>query len=168
MNFFYFTVYLARGRHCPLTPPSHCKPSCKTPFHSPSHYLTTHTVIVTHCWVLYLLQYLPYILPYTTLNTTPREHTSPPPNSLCVCDHHTTKRVRQYRHSGKWEFHDSEGCMMWSDTGSFDHDSPGDLIRVHNPTVSTSRPLASQGWSRGVVASNIEIVNVIVRYTRAP
>lgn len=43
-------------------------------------------------------------------------------------------RVRRYRHSGVWSFREAEGCNMWSDTASFDKDSPGDMIRVHNPT----------------------------------
>jgi hypothetical protein len=36
-------------------------------------------------------------------------------------------------HTGKWEFNKAEGRHMWSDTGSFDYDSPGDLVKVHNP-----------------------------------
>lgn len=42
-------------------------------------------------------------------------------------------RIRQYRHSGKWEFREAEGCHMWSDTACCEEDSPGDVIRVHNP-----------------------------------
>jgi len=54
---------------------------------------------------------------------------------MIICNelHAFNSRVRQYRHSGKWEFREAEGCHMWSDTASFDFDSPGDLIRVHNP-----------------------------------
>eukprot|EP00904_Undaria_pinnatifida_P011308 jgi/Undpi1/7307/HiC_scaffold_22.g09780.m1 len=44
------------------------------------------------------------------------------------------RRVRQFRHSGKWEFRESEGCHMWSDTACFERNSPGDVVRVHNPT----------------------------------
>ncbi|CAN0201988.1 unnamed protein product [Pylaiella littoralis] len=43
------------------------------------------------------------------------------------------QRLRQYRHSGKWELREAEGCHMWSDTACFEEDSPGDIIRVHNP-----------------------------------
>lgn len=45
-----------------------------------------------------------------------------------------SNRVRQFRHSGKWEFRESEGCHMWSDTACFERNSPGDVVRVHNPT----------------------------------
>lgn len=44
------------------------------------------------------------------------------------------QRVRVHRHSGKWEYNEAEGCPMWSDTASFVFDSPGDIVRVHNPT----------------------------------
>ncbi|CAM9561628.1 unnamed protein product, partial [Discosporangium mesarthrocarpum] len=43
------------------------------------------------------------------------------------------RRVRRHRHSGTWEYSEREGCHMWSDTASFNRDSPGDLVRVHNP-----------------------------------
>ena len=41
-------------------------------------------------------------------------------------------KSRVYSHSGKWEMNDAEGCMMWSDTGSFTKDGPGDQVRVIN------------------------------------
>ncbi|GMH94522.1 hypothetical protein TL16_g12928 [Triparma laevis f. inornata] len=41
-------------------------------------------------------------------------------------------KFRVYAHSGKWEYNEAEGREMWSDTGSFTKDSPGDLVRVIN------------------------------------
>ena len=36
------------------------------------------------------------------------------------------------RHSGVWELSKTEGRWMWSDTGSFVYDSPGDIVHVRN------------------------------------
>lgn len=36
------------------------------------------------------------------------------------------------RHSGVWELSKAEGRYMWSDTGSFVYDSPGDIVYVKN------------------------------------
>lgn len=40
--------------------------------------------------------------------------------------------LRSTRHSGVWELNKSEGRFMWSDTGSFEYDSPGDIVQVRN------------------------------------
>jgi len=41
-------------------------------------------------------------------------------------------KYRVYSHTGKWEMNEAEGCMMWSDTGSFSKDGPGDCVKVVN------------------------------------
>jgi hypothetical protein len=46
------------------------------------------------------------------------------------------ENVRQYgktQHSGTWEFSAVEGRYMWSDTGSFDYHSKGDICKYDNP-----------------------------------
>lgn len=37
------------------------------------------------------------------------------------------------KHTGVWEYNKQEGRHMWSDTGSFDYNSRGDAVFVHNP-----------------------------------
>jgi len=44
-------------------------------------------------------------------------------------------RYMTFRHSGKWEYNQIEDRYMWSDTGSFEYDSTGDIIRIHNPNA---------------------------------
>ena len=46
-----------------------------------------------------------------------------------------TEKVRSFQHSGVFEFNGQEGQWMWSDTASFVRESPGDLIKVHNPNA---------------------------------
>jgi hypothetical protein len=41
--------------------------------------------------------------------------------------------VRIHTHSGVWHYSAAEGRHMWSDTGSFERDSPGDVVRVFDP-----------------------------------
>jgi hypothetical protein len=46
------------------------------------------------------------------------------------------ENVRKYgktQHSGSWEFNAIEGRYMWSDTGSFDYMSKGDICKYENP-----------------------------------
>ena len=40
--------------------------------------------------------------------------------------------LKTTRHSGVWGLSKAEGKYMWSDTGSFVYDSPGDLVYVKN------------------------------------
>lgn len=42
------------------------------------------------------------------------------------------RRTKSYDHSGNWEFNKTEERWMWSDTGSFVKDSPGDVVTVRN------------------------------------
>lgn len=42
-------------------------------------------------------------------------------------------RYRKRWHSGRYEYRESEGRCMWTDTGSFEKDSPGDCTRIVNP-----------------------------------
>ena len=44
-------------------------------------------------------------------------------------------RYMTFRHSGKWEYNKIQDRYMWSDTGSFEYDSTGDVIRIHNPNA---------------------------------
>lgn len=46
-----------------------------------------------------------------------------------------TEKSRTFQHSGVFEFNGQEGQWMWSDTASFVRESPGDLIKVHNPNA---------------------------------
>jgi len=41
------------------------------------------------------------------------------------------RQVKEHEHTGTWEMNVTEGRMMWSDTGSFDHDSLGDRVKIH-------------------------------------
>ncbi|KAG5189529.1 hypothetical protein JKP88DRAFT_301516 [Tribonema minus] len=41
--------------------------------------------------------------------------------------------VRRDYHSGAWEFREAEGRHMWSDTGSYERESPGDVVKVFVP-----------------------------------
>ena len=50
----------------------------------------------------------------------------------------TNEPSRKYtttKHSGVWELSKADGRMMWSDTGSFIHDSRGDVFTTHNPNA---------------------------------
>ena len=57
-------------------------------------------------------------------------------------------RYKSDKHSGVWEYNKIERKFMWSDTGSFDYASRGDIIRHHNPNAynfegpTTFRPLS--------------------------
>ena len=44
-----------------------------------------------------------------------------------------SRKYKTSHHSGVWEFNNAEGRYMWSDTGSFEYESPGDIVKVHNP-----------------------------------
>ena len=44
-----------------------------------------------------------------------------------------TIKTRSFQHSGVFEFNGQEGQWMWSDTGSFARDGPGDVVKVKNP-----------------------------------
>jgi hypothetical protein len=55
---------------------------------------------------------------------------------LAVSTTHRRRRqglVRTHTHSGVWQYSEAEGRHMWSDTGSFERDSPGDVIHVFDP-----------------------------------
>ena len=50
-------------------------------------------------------------------------------------NHEMTGKSAKYTtdyHSGVWEFNKVENRYMWSDTGSFDFESKGDIRKVHN------------------------------------
>ena len=70
-----------------------------------------------------------------------REHRSNPPppvNPPPIYNRlrkETEDRYMTFRHSGKWEYNKLEDMYMWSDTGSFEYDSTGDVIRIHNPNA---------------------------------
>lgn len=49
------------------------------------------------------------------------------------CAVEPSRKYKTYQHSGTWELNRTEGRFMWSDTGSFDYASRGDIVRVHNP-----------------------------------
>ena len=42
-------------------------------------------------------------------------------------------KLRTFKHSGIYGFNEDEGRWMWSDTGSFEKESRGDMVRVTNP-----------------------------------
>ena len=44
-----------------------------------------------------------------------------------------SRKFKTTKHSGVWEFNAAEGRHMWSDTGSFDYDSRGDIEELRNP-----------------------------------
>eukprot|EP00639_Heterosigma_akashiwo_P016240 CAMPEP_0206383778 /NCGR_PEP_ID=MMETSP0294-20121207/14175_1 /ASSEMBLY_ACC=CAM_ASM_000327 /TAXON_ID=39354 /ORGANISM="Heterosigma akashiwo, Strain CCMP2393" /LENGTH=347 /DNA_ID=CAMNT_0053833949 /DNA_START=129 /DNA_END=1172 /DNA_ORIENTATION=- len=48
---------------------------------------------------------------------------------------HPTEKIRKFAHSGAWEFNQTEQKWMWSDTGSYEKDSPGDIVTVINPNA---------------------------------
>jgi hypothetical protein len=45
------------------------------------------------------------------------------------------------QHSGVWEMSKTDGCPMWSDTGSFEYYSPGDLRSIRRVDASNYAPL---------------------------
>ena len=61
-----------------------------------------------------------------------------------------SKKYKTDKHSGLWEYNKIEKKYMWSDTASFDINSKGDTITVHNPVSynlegpTTNRPVSSQ------------------------
>jgi hypothetical protein len=44
-----------------------------------------------------------------------------------------SRKYKTTKHSGVWEFNAAEGRHMWSDTGSFDYGSRGDIEEMRNP-----------------------------------
>ena len=59
-----------------------------------------------------------------------------PINRKTLVNHFAIEPSRKYKttkHSGVWEFNAAEGRHMWSDTGSFEYDSRGDIEQTHNP-----------------------------------
>jgi len=46
-----------------------------------------------------------------------------------------TQKERKFAHSGAWEFNQIEQRWMWSDTGSYEKDSPGDIVTIVNPNA---------------------------------
>ena len=66
-------------------------------------------------------------------------------------------KYRVYQHSGKWAFNEAEGKEMWSDTGSFIKDSPGDIVKVVNPHgFNFASPTTSRGENLGYSVFNIK------------
>lgn len=60
----------------------------------------------------------------------------PPVDRSSLVNRFAIEPSRNYiisEHSGKWEFSRSEGRHMWSDTASFEFESPGDITTVINP-----------------------------------
>lgn len=59
-----------------------------------------------------------------------------PINRKTLVNHLAIEPSRKYKttkHSGVWEFNAAEGRHMWSDTGSFEYGSRGDVEYTHNP-----------------------------------
>ena len=48
-------------------------------------------------------------------------------------DQRRARCVKTFEHSGVYAYDEREGCHMWSDTGSFAKDSPGDVVRSIRP-----------------------------------
>ena len=44
-----------------------------------------------------------------------------------------SRKYRTFEHSGVYEYNDIEKNWMWSDTGSFEKASPGDIVKSHDP-----------------------------------
>jgi hypothetical protein len=45
----------------------------------------------------------------------------------------SSSKERTFHHSGVYEYNRTEDLWMWSDTGSFDMEGPGDITRVRDP-----------------------------------
>ena len=61
---------------------------------------------------------------------------SPEETEIHIPKYNTRSSTNTYtytKHSGVWEFNPIAGRMMWSDTGSFVYDSPGDIVLRHDP-----------------------------------
>lgn len=61
-----------------------------------------------------------------------------------------SKKYKTDKHSGLWEYNNIEKKYMWSDTASFNINSKGDIVTVHNPVSynlegpTSNRPVSSQ------------------------
>lgn len=44
-----------------------------------------------------------------------------------------SEKFRTFQHSGTYGYNELEGQWMWSDTGSCERESPGDIVKVKNP-----------------------------------
>jgi hypothetical protein len=68
----------------------------------------------------------------------------------------TSQKYRVYSHSGKWEYNEAEGRDMWSDTGSFTKESPGDIVRVINKAgYNFASPTVPRGENLGFTKFDI-------------
>ena len=68
-----------------------------------------------------------------------------------------SSKYRVYSHSGKWEYNEAEGREMWSDTGSFTKDSPGDLVRVIDKNAyNFASPTVPRGENLGYTKFDIK------------
>lgn len=57
------------------------------------------------------------------------------------CAVEVSLKYKTTHHTGTWALNPEEGRHMWSDTGSFEYESPGDTVKVHNPDAYIfSRP----------------------------
>jgi hypothetical protein len=66
-------------------------------------------------------------------------------------------KYRLYSHTGSWSYNAKEGRMMWSDTGSFIFDSPGDHVKVVNPGgYNFASPTVSRGENLGYTVFEIK------------
>eukprot|EP00968_Pinguiococcus_pyrenoidosus_P013986 scaffold1272_cov250-Pinguiococcus_pyrenoidosus.AAC.78 len=45
------------------------------------------------------------------------------------------RKIQTYKHSGIYEWNEQEGTLMWSDTASFEKQSPGDVVKAFHPTA---------------------------------
>jgi hypothetical protein len=75
---------------------------------------------------------------------------SPPVNRNLLTNRHKVEPSRKYKtnkHSGTWELSKFDNRMMWSDTGSYQYESKGDIVMQHNPDaymmegLTASRPI---------------------------
>ena len=65
-------------------------------------------------------------------------------------------KYRVYSHSGKWEYNEAEGRDMWSDTGSFTKESPGDIVNVVNKAAyNFASPTVPRGENLGYTKFDI-------------
>ena len=44
-----------------------------------------------------------------------------------------SEKFRTFAHSGVYAYNELEGQWMWSDTGSCERESPGDIVKIKNP-----------------------------------
>uniref|UniRef100_A0A6U4KM00 Uncharacterized protein n=1 Tax=Phaeomonas parva TaxID=124430 RepID=A0A6U4KM00_9STRA len=73
---------------------------------------------------------------FTTEEQLEKERRSMPThNRLAAETPRKHRQVKTFKHSGIYEYNEREGCHMWSDTGSFNRTSPGDISRTFHPSA---------------------------------